>query len=86
MGVASALYEAGGDEHPSPGGSPKAAHDAIPRCQLRGIGIGIHAAHPSHAFEISSWSNYTPLYTFEVLLQSSHIPQCEHHAQGGLSS
>ena len=46
MWVVSVLYEVGGDEHPSPGGGPIAVHDATPRCQLRGLGMDIHMAHP----------------------------------------
>ena len=44
--MASAPCEAGRDKHPSPGGGPEAAHYATPRCQLRGLGMDIHAAHP----------------------------------------
>ena len=29
---------------------------------------------PSHTLEMSPWSNFTPLYTFEVLLQHGCIP------------
>ena len=45
MWAVSAPCEAGRDGHPSPGGGPKAAHDATPRCQLRGLGMDIHVAH-----------------------------------------
>ena len=44
--AASALHEAGGDEHSGQGGGPEAAHDATPRCQLRRLGMHIHMAHP----------------------------------------
>ena len=36
----------GGDEHPGPRGGPKAAHDAAPRCRLRGLGMDIHVVCP----------------------------------------
>ena len=51
--------EAGRDEHPSPGGGPKAARDAAPRHQPGGIGMGTHAAHPPHTFEVSLWHDHT---------------------------
>ena len=43
--MASALHEAGGDEHLSPGGGSEVAHDATPRHRLRGLGMGIHVTH-----------------------------------------
>ena len=32
---------------------------------------------------MSPWSDFNPLYTFEVLLRHGHIPQCLHHTQSG---
>ena len=46
MWVASALHEAGGDEHPGSRGGPKVAHDAASRCWLRGPGMDIHMVCP----------------------------------------
>ena len=45
-GADSAPHEVGRDEHPGLGGGPKAAHNAAPRHWPRGIGMGIHVAHP----------------------------------------
>ena len=41
---------------------------------------------PSHAPKMSPWSDFNPLYTFEVLLWHGHIPQRVHHAQSGFGS
>ena len=74
----------GGDEHPSPGGGPKAAHGATPRCRLGGIGMSIHVAHPPTCPRDVIMEQLHPLYTYEVLLWGSHVSQCEHNAQGGI--
>ena len=34
---------------------------------------------------MSAWSDFTPLCDREVLLQCHHIPQCQHHTQGGFN-
>ena len=47
-GADPALHEAGEDEHPSPGGGPKAAHDAALRHRPGGIGRDTCANHPPH--------------------------------------
>ena len=39
---------------------------------------------PPHAFEMSPWSDFTPLYTFEVLLRHGHDARRQHHAKSGL--
>ena len=46
MWAVSAPWEVGRDGHPGSGGGPKVAHNAAPRCQLRGLGMDIHVAHP----------------------------------------
>ena len=46
MRAVSAPCEGGGDGYPGPRGDPEAAHDATPRCQLRGLGMDIHMTHP----------------------------------------
>ena len=45
-GAGSAPHEVARGEHPGPGGDPKAALDATPRHQPRGIGMDAPTAHP----------------------------------------
>ena len=86
MWVVSAPRKVGGDEHPSPGGGPKVASNTASRCQLGGLGMDIYVARPLTCPRDVTMERLHPLYTFEVLLQHSHIPQHLHHTQSGFSS
>ena len=79
-------YKVGRDGHPGPGGGPEVGHYATPRCQLRGLGMDIHVAHPLTRPRDVTMEQLHPLYTFEVLLPCGCIPQCLHHTQSGFGS
>ena len=82
----SALHEVGREEHPGPGGGPEAVCNAAPRHWPRGIGMDTHMVHPPIHFQGLTVEQLHPLYTFEVLLWSNHIPRCQLHTQIGLGS
>ena len=50
-----------------------------------GSGWTVTCHIPPHAFEMSTWSDFTSLCNFEVLLWHSHVPQHLHHIQSGFS-
>ena len=65
MWSVSAPCQAGEDEHPSPGGGPKAARDTAPRCQLRdGHSCGPSPHMPSRCHHGATSTPCTPLMCY----------------------